>query len=602
MSKQIPITKYLEQQRQQWNRNKSLGGPQTAKTNTSSKPLQDKPPMPVSATTKNKLSNFQFGGQANADSMAKHPATISLLSDDEKENSSVMDALGKPSSHKKDVIDADGQPPKKRDIKDVDGQPVENRDLIGVDGQSDRQKDCSKSSESLPSDTTKSEFPSTPATRLALPDLIGMEDVRRVVQEISPEDRIEWDRHSSASSSFGIRRAKKRARSSSPISSPVPQNHLNLQVDPGSELWSRYSLNSSNAPTPQGATIPALAHIMQTSSPQPSKDGTTPRSVAGFRRTTSCGTQFPKRRRVGGTDDDDVFTESAEIGPSKLSVLIERVQEGFAQPKQSKTDSGPSVSPVLENVSSEESENCRLSQQTTEASKYFSKLTSFSSSYPELLQRPIVHNQTTPLSNLPRYTFTDLRITTERESPPPRCIENQTVAQSNSNGSDYGDFDDDDLDDAPLLEVLSVKPEVPAIHISHPAKPKLPPDPPQRHPEPKAQYPSAVNAHKPSEMKPKPMILEDDEFDDSDEDLFAAGLEDMVAIFDKKPPAGKVASVTKGMSDNRTQKKTVPLSDSDDEFGDDGLNDLDFEVAEKAATQSVQQASNSLLPVRSRFP
>lgn len=340
--------------------------------------------MPVSTTTKNKLSNFQFGGQANADLMAKHPVTISLPSDDEKENSSVMGALGKPSSRKKIVIDADGQPTKKRGIKDVDGQPVEHRNLIGVDGQSvsEKHKDWSKSSESLPSDTTKSEFPSTPAARLALPDLIGMEDVRRVVQEVSPEDRIEWDRRSSASSSFGIRRAKKRARSSSPISSPVPQNHLNPQLDPGSELWSRYSLNGSNAPTPQGATIPALAHIMQTSSPQPSKDGTTPRSVAGFRRTTSCGTQFPKRRRVGGADNDDVFTESAEIGPSKLSVLIERVQEGFAQPKQSKTDSRPSVSPVLEHVSSGESENCRPSQETTEASKYFSTLKCFSSSYP----------------------------------------------------------------------------------------------------------------------------------------------------------------------------------------------------------------------------
>lgn len=219
----------------------------------------------------------------------------------------------------------------------------------------------------------------------------------------------------------------------------------------------------------------------------------------------------------------------------------------------------------------------------------------------ELLQRLIFHNKTTSLSNLPRYPFTDLEITTARKSPSPQCMKNQAVAQSNSNGSDYGDFDDGDLDDASLLEVLSVKPEVLAVHISH-SKSKLPPDPPQWHHLPEAQHPAAFKAHNPSAMKPKPKNLEYDEFDDPDEDLFAAGLEDMVATFDKKASAGKVAPMTKDMSDNIPQKKMVHPSDSDDEFGDDGLNDLDFEVAERGATQSVQQASNSLLPVRSRFP
>lgn len=254
-----------------------------------------------------------------------------------------------------------------QDAVDDNGQTImEKRDITELGGQSfaEGRKNTSEAFESIHSDHIRSDFPSTPAARLALPDLIGMEDVRRVVQDISPEDRIEWDRHSSASS-FGLRRAKKRARSSSPISSPAVQTYLNPQINPSSELWGRYSLSGSNAPTPQETTVPALAHIMQTSSPRPSKDGTTPRSVAGFRRTTSCGSQFPKRRRVTGLEDDDIFSECATIGPSKLSVLIERVQEGFAQTKQSKV-----VEPgVLEKCSSEGSEKRDLFQKTKHPSK-----------------------------------------------------------------------------------------------------------------------------------------------------------------------------------------------------------------------------------------
>src|SRR4051812_44987485 len=102
MSKQAPITKFLEQQRPQWNRNKSFGAPQSSKANSPSKPLQDKPPVPVSTTTKNKLSAFQFNG-SNADSTAKHPI-ISLLSDDEKENPVRI----RPAARKWDIINVDG--------------------------------------------------------------------------------------------------------------------------------------------------------------------------------------------------------------------------------------------------------------------------------------------------------------------------------------------------------------------------------------------------------------------------------------------------------------------------------------------------------------
>ncbi|KAH9208381.1 hypothetical protein DL95DRAFT_395323, partial [Leptodontidium sp. 2 PMI_412] len=241
--------------RGQWNRNKSFQGPQS--TTSEAKPLQEKPPIPISTATKNKLSVFQFGGHAKKDGTKP---VISLISDDEKENEG-----------------AKGRKPAA--AKAQNGEPK-----------------SSQEQPALPTSARKP-VPSTPAGRLALPDLIGMGDVRRPVQSVSPEERIEWDQKEKGSGSGafgGIRRARKRARSSSPTGSS-PARALHPQVDPGSELWGRYSFSGSNAPTPQGLPVPALAHLMQTSSPQPTKEGVAPRSGSGLRRANSCGNQFPKR-------------------------------------------------------------------------------------------------------------------------------------------------------------------------------------------------------------------------------------------------------------------------------------------------------------------
>jgi hypothetical protein len=161
------------QQRPQWNRNRSFQGPQRANSNALSNPLQEKPALPVSTATKNKLSVFQFGGQSNPDSMAKQPV-ISLLSSDDKENEELGDIEGSIAV---------------QDIGNKSSQPQ------------------------LPEPATK-DVPSTPAGRLALTDLIGMGDVKRAVQDISPEDRIEWD---VMTSNPGKTRSRKRARSSSPL-------------------------------------------------------------------------------------------------------------------------------------------------------------------------------------------------------------------------------------------------------------------------------------------------------------------------------------------------------------------------------------------------
>ena len=190
----------------------------------------------------------------------------------------------------------------------------------------------------------------------------------------------------------------------------------------------------------------------------------------------------------------------------------------------------------------------------------------------------------------------DFGITTEQESHQPERVEGQAIEQSN--GSDYGDFDDDDLDDASLFEVLSAQPQVLAINHPHTAKSKRSQDPPRRQPSPEPQRPAVVDARKSPQ---KQAISKGDEFDDSDDDLFV-GLEDMLATFDAKAPMKRVAHVTNGLSLMMSQTNTVLPSDSDDEFDGGGLDNSDFEVAERAATQSVQQTYNSLLPVRLRDP
>jgi len=311
---------------------------------------------------------------------------------------------------------------------------------------------------------------------------------------------------------------------------------------------------------------------MHTSSPQPSKEGTTPRAVAGFRRANSCGNQFPKRRRVGGSEDGDVFTESASIGPSKLSVLIERVQEGLSQPKRYPTPSGPSRS------------------FNTRTKRPLSDIEDDSPIQEKVASQDV---RTVPPNPAVEESLPVQKESSRTASPGPQAAD--------SNSSDYGDFDDDELD-ASLLEVFDSKPEEPICKVSNFSTNKLPPDPPSQ-----SCHTSAVaKAKHPRTKTPKSLnsitlVAKDDEFDDSDEDMFTADLENIVSKFDKQMSSGNMSvPLARGMS-GQQNKVGVFTGDSDDEFGDGGLDDLDFEAAEAAATQSIQQTGNNLLPVRTKI-
>lgn len=404
-----------------------------------------------------------------------------------------------------------------------------------------------------------------------------MGDVRRAVQNVSPDDRIMWDCNkdipSSASSIGGIRRAKKRARSSSPASSPAhalsrfqakEDSLINQQIDPGCELWGRYSLTTSNNPTPQGTTISSLAHIMHTSSPQALKDGRTPRLGTGFRRANSCGTTLPKRRRVGGYNGEtsDIFSEFADIGPSKLSVLIEKVQQGLTRPDQPDSESRRSSSPSVQAGT--------LSARSEGSSPIRRK------------------------ANTERLTTSNFDITAlpERNSADfPRLPE---ASDEHDGSSDYGEFDDDFGDD--ILDAAG--PRTTDSSNVDIAPPKAHEDPPRKS-WVRPLSASAFSPTKPEDQSKASNALdgEDDEFGEMDDDLLAtAEFEHIMSQYEARAvPEMKNSEGKSHMSIDAGSE-----TQSEDDFGDD-FDDVDLAAVEAAATQSAAQATSGILSVRAPY-
>lgn len=156
----------------------------------------------------------------------------------------------------------------------------------------------------------------TPVTRLNWRDLEPLANAEEADKDVSPNDRILWDNKQSSTYGSGLspmlgRKGKKRARSSSPISSPAADKPTAPAVnikrltkalrsphpDPTLELWDRFSLASpASQKTP--ITHPALAQLMVSSSPQPSKHQVSQTGNINLRRAASCGLNWPKRRKL----------------------------------------------------------------------------------------------------------------------------------------------------------------------------------------------------------------------------------------------------------------------------------------------------------------
>ncbi|KAF4458912.1 dna replication atp-dependent helicase dna2 [Fusarium albosuccineum] len=176
----------------------------------------------------------------------------------------------------------------------------------------------------------------TPATRLTWRDLLEPTSGTEDETNTSPSDRLLWDNRQdtlylSALSPMMSRKGRKRARSSSPVSSPAPEKanppSVNVKklaqalksphADPTLDLWDRYSLNPETN-SPLGLANPALAQLMVSSSPRPTKST----AEANLRRAISCGLNWPKRRRVErSTSGSRLSGEKEEIEASKSSLV-----------------------------------------------------------------------------------------------------------------------------------------------------------------------------------------------------------------------------------------------------------------------------------------
>lgn len=500
------------QTRQRWHKSKShsgIGQPSAATTttrNTRSRPLER-----VADATKQKLNAFNFC-PPGPEPEPGEPVKRALI--DENEN-------GNGNKNENDVVKPDA----------VSSLPP-----------------------NLPLDAMK--HLSTPVSRLAWRDLIGDSDVKAEDEDISPQEKIGWD--TKQKPMYGLspmprKRGSKRARSSSPVSSPaacakpmaptvnVKQLSAALKspcADPTIELWDRFSLAGSTATTPLGHTNPALAQIMVSSSPQPSKSAGTGRGEAGLRRTISCGANWPKRRRV----------ERAETMPS-TSVAV-----GESPSNNSKSSM---VNALLKSVTGELSRS-KAAQTQLDVLKSPSP-------------RKRRYNPADHLSGSPK------RRSSPTKSTPSQALAAANVSKAAGAAEDLSDYGDDDFDDDTLMSL--------DVDITPSLEPKSQATQPQT--------PVTKQMAKPNiTIQGADTLL--DEFADLDDDLFADA-EDLLSQIDSACNTSRHTTASQApISVSAASPGPAPDESAEDMYGDDFGGDFDFEAAEMAATQSSKQSTGSV--------
>lgn len=383
----------------------------------------------------------------------------------------------------------------------------------------------------------------TPVARLTWRDLIEPKTTTEDDDQASPNDALLWDdnrkdaHYIAALSPMLYRRGRKRARSSSPVSSPAADQPTTPAVnvrkiaqalksphpDPTLELWDRYTLKGpQDTAAPLGISNPALAQLMVSSSPRTTK-GANAEGDNNLRRAISCGgLNWPKRRRMeksslGGRGSGEIRSMEAAAKSSLVTQLLDTVTSSFHGQSQ-----GVGVDQGLESPSPKKRRLCA----------------------------------------------------TSTGSPRPQKTEKGPPQYS----SDYGDDEFDEFDDDTLMELEA---SINATQLDAAVKTPV-------------QKPPAETDRKGRESNP--IIL--DEFDDLDDDLFD-GAENLVAAVESQhiSQAHAYTPSPKPRMPATTKVNEEP-GDLDDEFGDAFGGDFDFEAVELAATQAVQQSNNQPTEVR----
>lgn len=220
------------------------------------------------------------------------------------------------------------------------------------------------------------ECPQTPVGRLPLAELITIGEETIQAFNLTPVERVLWQtrdsEHGSSQETPALTRSRKRAHSSSPVSSSqkrykTPTQFTALerslktpQADPATELWRRYSLNApgNKGLSPTRAIGQPFLQLMNSSSPETPAQRILGREYAGLRRSFSCGAEWPtsaaKRRKTqhvtGHHEPAAALVASQEAlnksqaSKSRLSLLVAKIQEGLARPASDECENVPTSS------------------------------------------------------------------------------------------------------------------------------------------------------------------------------------------------------------------------------------------------------------------
>jgi len=421
------------------------------------------------------------------------------------------------------------------------------------------------------SGSPKNAFPSTPATRLPLADLIGnIDDINSLntTAQASPEDHIQWRSVRSPRTADGKRAnaSQRRPRSSSPptssqlrASSQKPRTAIQTPaLDPAADLWLRYSTSSAR----EGGgpvEVASLAKLVGTSSPHTAIEDRVG-NVSGLRRWGSCGMEFPsskaKRRKTKHTMICDRIEETSAYSPSvataapvdpekklRMGLLLERIQESLTRPLEV---------PELE-----------VPEQPAPASS--SPLPDRSPSLERKSLSPI-------RSRIPRTS-------TSNHNPQAQAEQNMQLQPQKIDARSTSSFGSADLDDTVFdtaqtattyTEDTTALKIVQAVVSSNPVKP----------------IPTTGTQLVEGAFEGSTLVNEDD-FDD-DLDLSDFDADDFADDFDKISTTNE-----KTMPDMKEHKAQAAIPKAvqtleEDDFGDDDMDEDCFIQAEVAATQSYQ--------------
>lgn len=472
------------------------------------------------------------------------------------------------------------------DSRNTDQNPAQPIPLVGAKTTTEASNTGKIESPAVPHANT---FPSTPAMRLPLEDLIGnFDDVKKPeVRERSPEETIGWIPNSS-STLLTPNRKRKRARSSSPSCPTTSSQHQSAffagngsqpanttpEADPTADLWKRYGHGDGD-----GLKLPDFSHLLSQASPGPLE---TPGKNAGLRRWASTGNDWPssksKRRRTNGKTSISLWqqeqAEQAESGgKSKVAAMVEKIQESLATQRLVQVKAKPKI-----NVQSPSS-----SSPLPDHGGSFSGV-------PVASPSPVKRAHATTIQAEASDKAAPVQIMPAPRRPVSRPVSRE-APQASSRPVQL--LRPDTMDTAPL-DLQSKKP-MPVY--KRPAMSRTPST--GRH------YPTPALAI-PAPVPPIPVLpavqQAVDEFGDGDFDMTADDLEELVSQvpLDRRP-LHQIPEHPDPPPQQVIDLDPEPAG-ADDEFGDDDLDEDSFAQAEISATQAFRAShpSSHVARVQSR--